>query len=85
MDDRDNEKCYFDGKTFNDRDSVDSDMLKDSCIGAAHCTSEGSFVHAHIDCAEFFGPQLQPECIRQYSKDSCCSTGSVCGKRIAIF
>ena len=60
-------------------------MLGDSCIGAAYCTSEGSFNHAHIDCAEFFGPQLQPECIRQYSNTSCCSTGSVCGKLIAIF
>lgn len=59
-------------------------MLRDSCIGAAHCTSGGSFIHAHIDCAEFFGPQLQPECIRQYSINSCCSVGSVCGKFIAI-
>lgn len=64
---------------FNDQDQVDPEMLGSACIGAAFCTASGIFVHAHIDCAEFFGPGLQEDCIRQYSKNACCSVGTVCG------
>lgn len=79
LDTRESNKCYYQGKVFNDRDQVDREMLGSACIGAAHCMSSGSFIHAHIDCAEFFGPPLQEGCIRQYSRDSCCSIGTVCG------
>jgi hypothetical protein len=79
LDVRDSKKCYFRGKELNEGDEIDEKLLDSSCIGAAQCSENGIFTHAHIDCAEFFGPRLQPDCIRQYSKDSCCSVGSVCG------
>lgn len=80
LDTKDESKCHFKGKYIEPGESVDKLLLKSSCIGSAFCSSAGKFVHAHLDCAEFFGPPLQPGCVRQYSPDSCCSTGTVCGE-----
>lgn len=80
LDARDSSKCYYQGKVLNDRENIERETLGSACIGAASCTSSGTFIHAHIDCAEFFGPPLQEGCIRQYSRDHCCSVGTVCGE-----
>ncbi|KAG5679963.1 hypothetical protein PVAND_009498 [Polypedilum vanderplanki] len=81
LESRSDDKCYYNGKTYDPDSSIDDDSLKASCIGAAHCTDGGNFIHAHRDCAEFFGPPLPSDCIRQYSRDQCCSIGNVCGNK----
>lgn len=78
MDERDESKCYYKGNVINPGDDVDKELLKGFCIGASFCDSQGKFVYAHKDCAEIFRV-LQPGCIRQYSRDKCCSIGTVCG------
>lgn len=76
---RDPKKCYFQGKVLDVGDAVDDSLLGGSCSGACHCVDK-KFNCAQINCPENFGPRPELGCVRQYSNDKCCSTGTVCGE-----
>lgn len=83
--DRDGKKCYFNGNVYElGKGLSKSDQELVSCSPACRCddkTSPASFVCASIDCPEFFN--RQENCIYQYEKGSCCSSGApVCGDKI---
>ena len=83
---RDGSKCYYKDKVYEQLESVDETVLAESCTGSCKCPKSNgqkanTFICAHKDCPENFGPALLPGCIRQYSNDKCCSIGTVCGKK----
>jgi hypothetical protein len=81
LDARADNKCYFNGKELAENEKIDDNLLGDACVSSPTCTTNGKFIYAQRDCAEYFGPPLLPECRRMYAKDKCCSVGTVCGKR----
>ncbi|CAO1431676.1 unnamed protein product [Diamesa tonsa] len=82
---RDGSKCYYKDKIYYQLESIDETVLAESCTGSCKCPKTNgqkvnTFICAHKDCPENFGPALLPGCIRQYSNDQCCSIGTVCGE-----
>ncbi|XP_058124638.1 uncharacterized protein LOC131285394 [Anopheles ziemanni] len=78
----DNEKCYFNGKTYKISDSLPNEEVAQFCSALCYCQAAEPFAQfrcAHVDCAEFFHRFDHENCIRTYKKGSCCSAGSVCG------
>lgn len=83
---RDGSKCYYKDKIYEQQESIDETVLAESCTGSCKCPKANgqkvnTFICAHKDCAENFGPALLPGCIRQYANDKCCSIGTVCGEK----
>ena len=82
---RDGSKCYYKDKIYEQQESIDEQVLGESCTGSCKCPKTNgqkvnTFICAHKECAENFGPALLPGCIRQYSNDKCCSIGTDCGE-----
>ncbi|KFB37558.1 AGAP011183-PA-like protein [Anopheles sinensis] len=78
----DNEKCYFNGKTYKISEKLPDEEVAQFCTALCYCAAAEPFATfrcAHIDCAEFFQPFDHENCLRTYKKSSCCSAGSVCG------
>ncbi|KFB37559.1 AGAP011183-PA-like protein [Anopheles sinensis] len=78
----DNEKCYFNGKTYKIGDTLPGDQVAQFCQASCFCAAEkpfAKFICAQIDCPEFFRRFDHEHCMRTYKKGSCCSDGSVCG------
>uniref|UniRef100_A0A182INM4 VWFC domain-containing protein n=1 Tax=Anopheles atroparvus TaxID=41427 RepID=A0A182INM4_ANOAO len=78
----DNEKCYYNGKTYNIDESVPDAEVAQFCSVLCYCRAAKPFAKfrcAHIDCPEFFHRFDYDNCLRKYKKNSCCSAGSVCG------
>ncbi|KAI5637733.1 hypothetical protein NE865_09515 [Phthorimaea operculella] len=75
--------CYYRGVGYPDRSPLPETVIKNPCSKACLCSiSNGvpNFSCAAVDCVEFFEGDLNGECIRTYSLESCCSVGKVCGK-----
>ncbi|KAJ3656142.1 hypothetical protein Zmor_015240 [Zophobas morio] len=73
--------CYFRGKSYKDREQVDSSLTNPSCDEGCFCTAtdEGSsFICAVLDCPENLGDPVRHGCYRSYSLDHCCSIGQKC-------
>uniref|UniRef100_A0A1S4H604 VWFC domain-containing protein n=1 Tax=Anopheles gambiae TaxID=7165 RepID=A0A1S4H604_ANOGA len=76
-------KCYFNGKTYDIDQPVPDAEVSQFCSAACYCRSANpiaKFRCVHVDCAEFFKRFDYDNCVRQYSPQSCCSTGTVCGE-----
>ncbi|XP_071439078.1 kielin/chordin-like protein [Hetaerina americana] len=76
-------KCHFEGQEYDIGKGVPTNKTSRSCLAACICLGDDSrptdFTCAQIECAELFGiPLPHPSCIRQYSKDSCCSVATYC-------
>ncbi|XP_065086057.1 uncharacterized protein LOC135708047 [Ochlerotatus camptorhynchus] len=80
---RQKDKCYLLGKVYDINENVPSEETSEFCTALVSCNvgNEGrpaAFIHAHIDCPEFFRPR-EPDCVHQFQPSSCCSSGKVCG------
>ncbi|XP_045535346.1 uncharacterized protein LOC106712874 isoform X1 [Papilio machaon] len=73
--------CYYRGVPYKDRSTIPQAEVKNPCSLACQCSVSGkpSFDCAAVDCVETFD-DMQQECIKTYDLESCCSTGTVCGK-----
>jgi hypothetical protein len=89
---RDLKKCYYKNETYNIREQLPERHTTGSCNVGCYC-SEGhaddlpaEFMCASLDCPEEFGYQREEEsmkkCVRQYDREHCCATKTVCGKKI---
>lgn len=78
----DNDKCYFNGKTYDiDQRVPDTEVLQ-FCSVLCYCRSANPFAKfrcAHVDCPEFFQRFDYDNCLRQYERQGCCASGKVCG------
>ena len=95
LSDRDGNKCHLNGKSYDINESVPNEEVESSsCTVSCRCSKFGDddvphFVCASYDCPEFINnsdddnEDEADDCIRQDSKNSCCSTGRVCGKEKA--
>ncbi|XP_072949721.1 uncharacterized protein [Epargyreus clarus] len=75
--------CYFKGARYSDRSLIPQSLINNPCSQACSCsvTSLGpQFDCAAVDCVEVFDTDIQQQCTYTYELDSCCSTGTVCGK-----
>ncbi|CAG4964521.1 unnamed protein product [Colias eurytheme] len=74
--------CYYRGKPYADRSTIPQVAINNPCSQACSCsTSAGpQFDCAAVDCVEIFDSDKEQQCINTYELDSCCSTGTVCGK-----
>ncbi|CAH0723570.1 unnamed protein product, partial [Brenthis ino] len=74
--------CYYRGVAYADRSMIPQNLIKNSCSQACFCNMFGGpqFDCAAVDCFESFKNDELDECIYTYELDSCCSTGTVCGK-----
>ncbi|XP_026731379.1 uncharacterized protein LOC113496390 [Trichoplusia ni] len=76
-------KCYYKGIPYDNGASIPQALISNPCSLACSCAvfnGEPSFSCAAVDCVEEFDNDMQQQCISTYELDSCCSTGSVCGK-----
>ncbi|XP_022124812.2 uncharacterized protein LOC110999864 [Pieris rapae] len=78
----DPKSCYYRGKAYKDRTTIPQRLINNPCSQACSCNvgNEPRFDCAAVDCVEVFDTDVQQQCISTYQLDSCCSTGSVCGK-----
>ncbi|XP_047531721.1 uncharacterized protein LOC125067275 [Vanessa atalanta] len=74
--------CYYRGTPYADRSMIPQNLINNPCSQACSCsvTAGPQFDCAAVDCVETFDSDMQQECINTYELDSCCSTGTVCGK-----
>ncbi|CAH2040755.1 unnamed protein product, partial [Iphiclides podalirius] len=74
--------CYYRGVPYKDRSLIPQSAIKNPCSLACQCSVSGKprFDCAAVDCVETFDVDMQQQCINTYELDSCCSTGTVCGK-----
>ncbi|KAJ8719161.1 hypothetical protein PYW07_016717 [Mythimna separata] len=75
--------CYYKGVSYGDRSPIPQSLISNPCSQACSCTvfsGEPQFNCAAVDCVEIFDNDMQQQCINTYEVDSCCSTGTVCGK-----
>ncbi|XP_055608753.1 uncharacterized protein LOC129756026 [Uranotaenia lowii] len=80
---RDNSKCYFNGKIYELNEQVPHNESAQLCSALCYCRSGNPFAQfrcTHIDCPEFFQKFDHENCIRKYQSKSCCAAGKVCGK-----
>ncbi|XP_055534493.1 uncharacterized protein LOC129723979 [Wyeomyia smithii] len=79
----DKSKCYFNGKTYELSAQIPNELVTPFCSAQCYCRSASPFAQfrcVHVDCAEFFSAINYDDCIRTYKPNSCCSSGTVCGK-----
>ncbi|XP_023944373.2 uncharacterized protein LOC112050352 [Bicyclus anynana] len=72
--------CYYRGVSYKPGSSFPQNIVKNPCTKNCHCSiinGTPQFSCAVVDCVEAEG---HDECILTYEADSCCSTGTVCGK-----
>lgn len=92
---RDLKKCFYKNETYNIREQLNEIYTKGSCNVGCYCAEGHSeempaeFMCASLDCPEVFGYEREEEsmkkCIRQYDREHCCATKTVCGKKILIY
>ncbi|KAF4522622.1 hypothetical protein B566_EDAN003604 [Ephemera danica] len=81
----DSDKCYYKGRTYNMNEDLPEDTSHPCSV---HCSCRQSYFDnmasitcASVECAELFmGPLTEPNCVRQYEGNSCCSTNKFCTK-----
>ena len=82
---RDSNKCFYQGMVYDIDREIPSDDIEGGCTVSCRCTNgfdnKTRFTCAHIDCAEYFIGAPEPNCVRQYKRESCCSTNKICGKQ----
>ncbi|XP_044267331.1 uncharacterized protein LOC123013070 [Tribolium madens] len=74
-------QCYFRGKSYQDREHVNSSLTNPSCDEGCFCNTNenrSSFTCAILDCPEWLGVPVKFGCYRNYSLDHCCSVGEIC-------
>ncbi|XP_075976450.1 uncharacterized protein LOC142976778 [Anticarsia gemmatalis] len=75
--------CYYKGVSYRDKAPIPQNAISNPCSQACSCSlfnGEPRFLCAAVDCFETFDSDLNQQCINTYELDSCCSTGTVCGK-----
>ncbi|XP_049871062.1 uncharacterized protein LOC126370277 [Pectinophora gossypiella] len=74
--------CYYKGKPYEDKEMIPQVLISNPCSQGCRCQKVGgvpSFECAAVDCVETFDSDMG-ECVRTYDLESCCSTGTTCGK-----
>ncbi|VVD05692.1 unnamed protein product, partial [Leptidea sinapis] len=74
--------CYYRGKSYKNGEAIPQNVILNPCTIACGCSigTVPRFDCAAVDCVEAMDPDMQKQCVLTYELDSCCSTGSVCGK-----
>ncbi|CAB3236038.1 unnamed protein product [Arctia plantaginis] len=76
-------KCYYKSQAYSHKESIPQNIVSNPCSQACSCSvfnEEPQFLCAAVDCYETFDSDMSQQCINTYELDSCCSTGTVCGK-----
>lgn len=75
--------CYYRGVPYGDRATIPQSLIMNQCSQACSCRirdGEPQFECAAVDCVEIVDPDMQQDCMNTFDINSCCSTGTVCGK-----
>ncbi|XP_068081639.1 kielin/chordin-like protein [Anabrus simplex] len=78
---RDHNKCYYRGKSYDIHQRVDQNEVSNPCIVSCECRqykNRATFTCVSAECAELFGPPLRRGCVRLYEPNQCCSSNTYC-------